>query len=409
MAQTDQVIDNAPGLAVRTDMNAAFAAAFSSSSGPVEPVVKVPGQPWFDTSQPAILRLAIRDQANATWVNAVLVPATLAAGDSIEATGPNSFVGVTGGTVHRAGDTMTGGLKVTKPWAATGDEAIAIAPTGGSAVLSMTRAAGSAAAIQSKTGANMRWSLQPGDATAEGGANAGSNFVVSRFNDAGVVIDNPLSIARANGVATFQSSMICNGGAIQIKAIGAGNSIFQCLDSAGTAKGQIYWAGSGGAVFVTNVAGGCNLSCNANGDVGANPAAGHNFLLGTGLGYQNGGGPWTALSDARIKTVQADYAPGLAEVVALRPVVYTYNGNDKTDETSDSMHKAAAEAGTPFVGLVAQEAETVMPGMVGQMEGWIDGEPVTDLRTLNNGELVYALVNAVKTLTARLEALEARP
>jgi hypothetical protein len=45
--------------------------------------------------------------------------------------------------------------------------------------------------------------------------------------------------------------------------------------------------------------------------------------------------------------------------------------------------------------------------MVEQRAGTIDGEPVTDLRTLNNGELIYALVNAVKTLAARVEALEA--
>jgi hypothetical protein len=110
MAQHDQVIDNAPGLAVRTDMNAEIAAIFSSSSGPVEPVVKVPGQLWFDTSTPAVMRLALRDQTNATWLNLAHDSGagsfnSMAAGDSIEASGPNAFVAVSGGAMHRIGVT----------------------------------------------------------------------------------------------------------------------------------------------------------------------------------------------------------------------------------------------------------------------------------------------------------------
>src|SRR3977135_4325807 len=122
MSQHDGTVDNAPGQTVRTDINAAVQALFSSSSGPVEPVVKWPGQLWFDTSTPSIMRVAVRDQTNATWLNAVLAPSTLAAGDTVEESGPNGFVGVPGGAVHRAGDTMTGGLRITKPWAVAGDE-----------------------------------------------------------------------------------------------------------------------------------------------------------------------------------------------------------------------------------------------------------------------------------------------
>lgn len=68
MAQHDQVIDNGPGLTVRTDINAAFAAIFSCSSGPVEPAVKVPGQLWFDTStNPPTTRQ--RNGANTAWTS----------------------------------------------------------------------------------------------------------------------------------------------------------------------------------------------------------------------------------------------------------------------------------------------------------------------------------------------------
>jgi hypothetical protein len=99
MAQHDQVIDDGPGLAVRTDMNAAYAALFSSNSGPIEPSVKNPGLLWFDTSDTTKTVLKIRDNANATWVPVTsqglvdleaLAP-NLAAGDVIIANGPNDF------------------------------------------------------------------------------------------------------------------------------------------------------------------------------------------------------------------------------------------------------------------------------------------------------------------------------
>ena len=45
--------------------------------------------------------------------------------------------------------------------------------------------------------------------------------------------------------------------------------------------------------------------------------------------------------------------------------------------------------------------------MVTRNTGYIDGQEVTDLRDLNTSELIFALVNAVKTLAARVEALEA--
>lgn len=52
---------------VRADMNAAFAALFSSSSGETEPQKKVAGQPWFDTGvSPAVLR--VRNEANTGWI-----------------------------------------------------------------------------------------------------------------------------------------------------------------------------------------------------------------------------------------------------------------------------------------------------------------------------------------------------
>lgn len=188
-----------------------------------------------------------------------------------------------------------------------------------------------------------RWMVNLGNGVAETGANAGSHFEVTRFSDAGAGIDVPISVDRSTGN------------------------------------------------FTTSV-----------------------------KGFQPGGGSWSAISDARIKTVLGDYASGLEQVLALRPIRYTYKGNDtliepalaigrdeKTPVTvpyDNSAHRTPAIAATEFIGLIAQDAETVMPEMVTQVDGYIDGMAVTDLRHLDTTPLIFALINAVKELQAMLNA-----
>jgi hypothetical protein len=131
------------------------------------------------------------------------------------------------------------------------------------------------------------------------------------------------------------------------------------------------------------------------------------FNITGGQAWKPGGGPWGTPSDARIKTVEGDYAQGLDEVLQLRPVAFTYKGNQTSHAGEPSpMAKVAADA-TKFVGLIAQEVEPIFPGMVSRQRGFIDGVAVDDLRVLDTNELVFALVNAVKTLAARVATLEA--
>lgn len=73
MAQHDQVIERAPGIDFRADINAALAALFSSSSGPAEPAVIVPGQWWFDTGTPGLTAIRYRNAANNAWIELALL------------------------------------------------------------------------------------------------------------------------------------------------------------------------------------------------------------------------------------------------------------------------------------------------------------------------------------------------
>jgi len=126
-----------------------------------------------------------------------------------------------------------------------------------------------------------------------------------------------------------------------------------------------------------------------------------------------GGGTWASSSDARIKNVTGPYDHGLAQVLALNPVRYTLKGNDTLEAAEGSVpydnspNRQAAIDGLSLVGFVAQDIEATMPGMVKQGAGYIDGNPVSDLRTVDVSNLTYALVNAIHELDARIKTLEA--
>lgn len=103
-----------------------------------------------------------------------------------------------------------------------------------------------------------------------------------------------------------------------------------------------------------------------------------------------GGGPWSAASDERLKDDIEDYEKGLADLEDLEPVSFRYNDLSGHND------------GKTYVGLVAQEVQgTTFSSMV-----YEDKE--TGYLRVDPNELVYALVNAVKELSARVRELEDR-
>jgi hypothetical protein len=110
--------------------------------------------------------------------------------------------------------------------------------------------------------------------------------------------------------------------------------------------------------------------------------------------YKPGGGPWTATSDARTKRDIRPYEAGLAEVCALSPVSFEYNGRGGTRDD-----------GVRYVGLGAEATRPVMPELVEVMPD--DGRRLPGQLGTNLGPLLLALVNSVQELSARVAALEA--
>jgi hypothetical protein len=165
-----------------------------------------------------------------------------------------------------------------------------------------------------------------------------------------------------------------------------------------------------------------------------------NFEILGSVATKPGGGSWVAPSDIRLKQDVRDYTNGLDTILALNPIKYRYNGRGGIKDT-ESVH----------VGLDADATLAVFPEIVGttmvkmeptpreetvqddppepepQDEEAPSGRiprikrptrkprraiqidvPDTEVLTIDPSALTYVLINAVKELTARLEALEAK-
>ena len=102
----------------------------------------------------------------------------------------------------------------------------------------------------------------------------------------------------------------------------------------------------------------------------------------------NSTGSWSVFSDARIKTVNAEFTDGLSVIERLRPVLFNYT------------EKAPFTAQGEQIGVIAQELEKVAPYMVSQQENGV----FKDLREVNNQAYVFLLINAVKEQQALINA-----
>jgi|KBSMisStaDraftv2_1062788.scaffolds.fasta_scaffold117761_3 hypothetical protein len=167
---------------------------------------------------------------------------------------------------------------------------------------------------------------------------------------------------------------------------------FSCSGNAAV-TGSLTVSGSFGCNDLTTHGTTCNGNENVTGQLGVS-----GNIITAANGFKPGGGAWADSSDVRIKNVIGNYSAGLDAVKQLQPIRYSFKGNDH-DHVAD---------GTEYIGLIAQDVEAIMPEMVTRKNGHIDGERVTDLRVLDTGALIYALVNSVQELLARIEALEAK-
>lgn len=145
---------------------AGAAAAVVTADSP--PAGALDGTLWWESDQ-GVLYVKFNDGNSSAWVQAVNVP-------------PVS------GLVKKTGDTMTGNLDISKT-----------APT---LILNKAIDTDVAQVIGRKSGVP-RWIMHLGSSGAEAGSNAGSDFALLNYNDAGAYLSTALSIMRATGNASF--------------------------------------------------------------------------------------------------------------------------------------------------------------------------------------------------------------
>jgi hypothetical protein len=102
------------------------------------------------------------------------------------------------------------------------------------------------------------------------------------------------------------------------------------------------------------------------------------------------GSAWLNISDERFKDVREAYTAGLPEILKLMPRWFSYK--DTPDVKS--------------AGLIAQEVRPVMPDMLSTKFVKRGDIELKDALVLDASNIQYALINAIKTIDARLKRLE---
>lgn len=108
---------------------------------------------------------------------------------------------------------------------------------------------------------------------------------------------------------------------------------------------------------------------------------------------------FTVVSDQRVKKNIAPYTKTLGDIETLNPITFEYNGQYGTKDD-----------GILRVGLLAQDVQQSRMSEIIEPYEYKDPDTgqTTELYIINPSELVFALINTVKDMDARIKALEAK-
>lgn len=143
------------------------------------------------------------------------------------------------GGVAKAGDTMTGNLIINRSY-----PGLELRKT----------AANQNAYIQGLNGTLARWAIVFGDLSSESGSDAGSNFLVAKYNDAGTVQTTAISIARADMLTAFAGRVSLTAGQLSFPATANPSTNPNTLDDyeEGTWTPQLRFGGASVGVTYSN-------------------------------------------------------------------------------------------------------------------------------------------------------------
>jgi Chaperone of endosialidase len=231
----------------------------------------------------------------------------------------------------------------------------------------------------------------------------------SSINAAGDIVGENIT-ARTNiggwGVVAGNNGFYSGIGGINV---GGSISTQQALWAAGIGCGGRY---SGGDMELVGMISGDPI-------IGRSNIHAYLDVLCDNQGYKAGGGLWAAISDERIKQDITPYERGLADVLLLEPKAYNY--------TEESGYDTSVR----HVGLISQEVQPVVPEMVyvnttigkrneypgheypegfpEEMKVKVEPRPTSDIQDLlcmDASPITFMLINAIKEIVSRLQALE---
>ena len=156
-------------------------------------------------------------------------------------------------------------------------------------------------------------------------------------------------------------------------------------------------AGNGSSVYARNYASGGYNWFGAFGSSGAVTS----YITEGGNAYFAGtvNGTTVGTSDIKFKENITAANPQLDDVVALGNSLKNFDWKDNAPLSADQRSKR-------FLGLIAQEAEAICPGLITEVLG--DGEEPETYKTINHDILVMKLLGAVAEQQVTIESLEAR-
>ena len=314
---------------------------------------------------------------------------------------------------------------------------VAVSTTAAAAIsLYINAPAGQYRSLVFQSANSIRWVLRTNN-TAESGSNAGSDFEIWRYNDAGTYIDYPLLITRntgqvilgGSGTGAINDPLQITVGQTHYARIGfTVSNVRSWLMGCNTDGSFSLYDATAGNIARISVATGGAVVINSASYLAMGAACTRGIMYGTQMAYgssngvgfgwgtnasypssvmvsvDNGGASYplaSAASDERLKT---DIVPStldcLATVRALPLHEYRWQAHDDPwDLTNPTPHPDLKR-----VGMIAQRVYEIFP------EGVMKGDDHTDhmglIWNIDQNNMIALLVGALQQLTTRVVTLE---
>lgn len=269
------------------------------------------------------------------------------------------------------------------------------------AAVSLTSAAASNRSIRGQTGGVDRWAAFLGNATAESGSSAGSNFTILRYDDAGASLGTAMIIDRATGDVAINNTITASGVRLNVVHL-AGEALLNPttiratnINNSSGASSEIAFAVGASATLRARVRAE-REAATVNGRLVLSSAlagAAVDVLTLNSDGSADFVGDcaavtFTTISDLRKKESVQPFDLGLDAILSLSPSTFVFKADPQKRR---------------HVGLIAQDVQKTDLG-----EHAVHIGPDGTL-SLEPNVVIYALVNAVKELQAEIRRMKGYP